>query len=77
MNAKRSPLSAAGVGKSLKKFVDAQIAQGRYGGVSEYARELIRADERRKAEQLEGLLLEGIGGEEHRLASIRQKALAK
>ena len=30
----------------LKKFVDGQIAQGRYSSVSEYVRELIRADVR-------------------------------
>ncbi|HRF73133.1 MAG TPA: type II toxin-antitoxin system ParD family antitoxin, partial [Accumulibacter sp.] len=41
----------------LKKFVDGQIAQGRYSSVSEYVRELIRADEKRKAEeQLEAKL---------------------
>jgi antitoxin ParD1/3/4 len=49
----------------LKQFVDGQIAQGRYSSVSEYVRELIRADEKRKAEeQLETLLLEGLSGEE-------------
>jgi antitoxin ParD1/3/4 len=49
----------------LKQFVDAQIAQGRYSSVSEYVRELIRADEKRKAEErLETLLLEGLQGEE-------------
>ena len=45
----------------LKQFVDGQIAQGRYSSVSEYVRELIRADEKRKAEEkLETLLLEGL-----------------
>ncbi len=45
----------------LKRFVDAQIASGRYGSVSEYMRELIRHDEKRKAqERLEGLLLDGL-----------------
>lgn len=45
----------------MKRFVDAQVASGRYGSVSEYMRELIRLDEKRKAqEQLEGLLLEGL-----------------
>ena len=34
----------------LKLFVDRQIAQGRYSSASEYVRELIRADEKRKAE---------------------------
>ena len=45
----------------LKEFVDAQIAGGRFGNASEYVRELIRADEKRKAEErLETLLLGGL-----------------
>jgi antitoxin ParD1/3/4 len=49
----------------MKQFVDGQIAQGRYSSVSEYMRELIRADEKRKAEeQLEAMLLEGLQGKE-------------
>ena len=49
----------------LKEFVDHQIADGRYSSVSEYIRELIRDDEKRKAEErLEALLLEGLEGEE-------------
>jgi len=67
----------------LKKFVDGQIAQGRYSSVSEYVRELIRADEKRKAEeQLEAKLLEGLSGVESELTpadwrAIRTEALAK
>ena len=67
----------------LKQFVDAQIAQGRYSSVSEYIRELIRADEKRKAEeQLETLLLEGLQGEEAEFThedwqAIRQEAVAQ
>ncbi len=67
----------------LKAFVDGQIARGRYSSVSEYVRELIRADEKRKAEdQLEALLLEGLQGEELALTpaawqAIRQEALAQ
>ncbi len=34
----------------LKDFVEAQITSGRYSSVSEYVRELIREDEKRKAE---------------------------
>lgn len=37
------------VSEPLRKFVEAQIVQGRYGSASEYVRELIRADEKRKA----------------------------
>lgn len=49
----------------LKAFVDAQIAEGRYGTVSEYVRELIRADEKERARaRLETLLLEGLASPE-------------
>ena len=67
----------------LKQFVDGQIAKGRYSSVSEYVRELIRADEKLKArEQLESLLLEGLASEESTFTSadwkaIRKEALAK
>ena len=67
----------------LKQFVDGQIAQGRYSSVSEYMRELIRADEKRKAEEhLEAKLLEGLNGPESELtpadwSAIRKEALAK
>lgn len=47
--------------ESLKQFVDGQIASGRYSGASEYICELIRDDEKRKADEcLEALLLEGL-----------------
>jgi len=64
------------------RFVEAQIATGRYGSASEYVRELIREDEKRKAEErVEALLLEGLEGEESELSSgdwkvIRKEALA-
>ncbi|PRC90907.1 type II toxin-antitoxin system ParD family antitoxin [Solimicrobium silvestre] len=67
----------------LKKFVDDQIAEGRYSSVSEYMRELIRDDEKRKAEdRLEVLLLEGLSSEETELTRedwniIRKEALAR
>jgi len=66
----------------LKQFVDGQIAQGRYSSASEYVRELIRADEKRKAEaELEAKLLEGLKGGESELtgkdwSDIRKEALA-
>ena len=65
----------------LKQFVDAQISQGRYSSTSEYMRELIRADEKRKAEELlEAKLLEGLSSSESELAKgdwekIRNEAL--
>jgi antitoxin ParD1/3/4 len=67
----------------LKQFVDGQIAQGRYSSASEYVRELIRADEKRKAEdQLEAKLLEGLNSAENALTAadwkdLRAEALAK
>ena len=67
----------------LKHFVDGQISTGRYSSASEYIRELIRADERRKAEEeLEAKLLEGLSGAESGLtradwSAIRKEALAK
>src|ERR1700722_11633465 len=67
----------------LKQFVDAQISTGRYSSASEYVRELIRSDEKRKAEdQLEALLLTGLQGEATEFTpdewkSIRKEALAK
>ncbi|MEO8096512.1 MAG: type II toxin-antitoxin system ParD family antitoxin [Acidobacteriota bacterium] len=45
----------------LKEFVDHQVESGRYSTVSEYVRELIRDDEKRRSqEKLESLLLEGL-----------------
>ncbi len=67
----------------LKQFVDDQIAAGRYSSVSEHVRELIRDDEKRKAEdRLEALLLEGLESDESPLtsedwAAIRRDGLAR
>jgi len=67
----------------LKDFVDAQISSGRYSSVSEYVRELIREDEKRKAEaRLEAMLLEGLASPESELtpqdfADIRNQALSR
>lgn len=67
----------------LKQFVDEQIAGGRYSSASEYVRELIRADEKRKAEeQLEAKLLEGLiiadrGLSTEECSAIRKEALVK
>ena len=67
----------------LKDFVDAQITSGRYSSVSEYVRELIRQDEKCKAEaRLEAMLLEGLASPETELthqdlADIRKEALSR
>ena len=67
----------------LKQFVDGQVSTGRYSSGSEYESELIRADEKRKAEeQLEAKLLEGLSSADSELTpadwnAIRKEALAK
>ena len=67
----------------LKEFVEHQIADGRYSSVSEYIRELIRSDEKRKAEdRLTTLLLEGLDSEDSELTpgdfeDIRKEAVAQ
>ncbi len=47
--------------ENMKAFVQQQVAQGAYSSVSEYIRELIRADEKEKARAaLEGEILKGL-----------------
>jgi antitoxin ParD1/3/4 len=66
----------------LEQFVNAQIARGLYGSVSEYVSALIRRDEKDKAEKLlEALLLEGFANQDVSLTSehwgtMRDEALA-
>ena len=46
---------------ALRDYVEGRIADGGYGTVSEYVRDLIRGDQRRAAAAtLESLLLDGI-----------------
>lgn len=65
----------------LKEFVDDQVGSGRYSSVSEYVRDLIRDDEKRKAqEKLEAMLMEGIQSKPTEMtrqdwADIRQEAV--
>jgi antitoxin ParD1/3/4 len=67
----------------LKQFVDGQISTGRYSSASEYVRELIRNDEKRKAEEhLEAKLLEGLSSTESKMTpaawtAIRKEAMAR
>ena len=67
----------------LEQFVDGQISTGRYSSASGYVRELIRNDEKRKAEaQVEAKLLEGLSSAETALTPAdwtvnRKEALAK
>ena len=45
----------------MRSYVEEQVTQGGYSTVSEYFRELIRLDQKRRAqERLESLLLEGL-----------------
>ena len=45
----------------MKQYVEQQVTAGAYSSASEYVRELVRADQKRKAkEQLEQLLLNAI-----------------
>ena len=46
---------------TLRRFVENRVAEGDFGTVSEYIRELVRADQKRRAqERLEELLVEGL-----------------
>ena len=46
---------------SMKHFVQDRVSEGGYSSVSEYVRELIRSDQRRKVdERVDALLLEGL-----------------
>ena len=46
---------------AMKAFVDEQVQSGGYGTASEYIRELVRRDQKERAEaRLETLLLEGL-----------------
>jgi antitoxin ParD1/3/4 len=47
--------------ESMKHFVQARVTEGGYSSTSEYVRELIRADQKRKAEErIDALLLQGL-----------------
>ncbi len=47
--------------QSLKEYVEDQVSSGGYSTPSEYLRELLRQDQKQRAEQkLEALLLEGL-----------------
>ncbi len=49
--------------ESMKAFVDELVQSGGYGSASEYIRELVRRDQKQRAQdRLEALLLEGLDG---------------
>ncbi len=56
--------------QNLKEYVQHQVAVGGYSSVSEYLRELIRADQKRKAkESLEAEILKGLNSGESTIMS--------
>ncbi len=58
-----SPMSTINISlpETMKAYIDEQVSKGGYSTVSEFFRDLIRQDQKRKAkENLEDLLLEGI-----------------
>lgn len=58
--------------ESMKEFVLQQVAEGGYSTASEYVRELIRSDQKRKAgERLDALLLQGL--DSGKSASLNKK----
>ena len=65
---------------TMKSFVEERLASDGYGTISEYIRELIRADQkRREEEKLETLLLQRLQGDtefEFEINDVR-KELAK
>ncbi len=51
--------------EAMKTFVQSCVSQGGYSSVSEYVRELIRADQKRKTEErIDALLLDGLASGE-------------
>jgi antitoxin ParD1/3/4 len=49
---------------TLRSFVEEQVSSGGYSTVSEYIRELVRSDQKRKEEHLASLLLAGLNSGE-------------
>ena len=64
--------------ETMKTFIEERLANDGYGTVSEYIRELIRADQRRREEmKLETLLLQRLQDEnvkELNIAEVRAEA---
>lgn len=47
--------------KAMRSFIEKRVSEGEYSTASEYIRELVRKDQKRKADDLlEALLLEGL-----------------
>ena len=51
--------------ESMKHYVQARVSEGGYSSASEYVRELIRADQKRKTEErIDALLRDGLNSGE-------------
>jgi antitoxin ParD1/3/4 len=62
----------------LKLYVEQQVSAGGYSSASEYVRELVRADQKRKAkEHLEGVLLEALKSKPEKVAPAWWSKLRK
>jgi antitoxin ParD1/3/4 len=62
----------------LKLYVEQQVNTGGYSSASEYVRELVRADQKRKAkEYLEGVLLEALKTKPEKVTSAWWSKLRK
>ena len=67
----------------LKQFVEEQVNQGGYSSTSEYVRELVRADQKRKArEQLEDILSSALTSDAQEVTpeywqKLREEALGR
>lgn len=46
--------------ETMRKFVEEKISSEGYGTISEYVRELIRADQRKEQSQFEALIIESL-----------------
>lgn len=55
--------------ESMKSYIDERLADGGYGSVSEYVRELIRADQnRRESEKLDRMLIERLKSDDRQFS---------
>jgi antitoxin ParD1/3/4 len=68
----------------MKEYVDGQVSAGAYSSASEYVRELVRADQKRRAkDQLEQILLSAINSGDpinvtrEMVEEVRQRLRAK
>ena len=62
----------------LKLYVEQQVSAGGYSSASEYVRELVRADQKRKAkEHLEGVLLDALKSKPEKITSAWWSKLRK